>query len=473
MGTIVTGVEAGKPINSTNDGSNGTINSPFYIPTSGTDREAKKDSIHFMAGSTLSDGTTTKEYASPYYRDITNGKEVFANYPDVKTGVKELSVAVSDIEIKGLKPETWYYIYIVREGGGDPSHIVEIYRVQTTKVKVPEVVVTGTSTTATMTPSEDCELAFALVEYNSLPSFIRDATGGAESVLKQMMERANGTTGPSKFDKTTDNDLKKRVAEYVLGSSEGTGTAPVGIWKLPDGENYKDPITAGQKVTWDFEQYMTAPNSEYVVLVIARHQYGGTGGADYGFGAVRALYTQDKVPPEFTGKDSKFLRAAITTCSNPDKWNDGSWSNNPYAYTYTGSVSITFSKDIYFHDNNDNTRYAVYYEANPSAPTTPGEPQRKGLLSLLGGGAQANGHLSVGTRKGSVGRTITLNLENIAANEEIIVFAQGQICNRSDYTTKYILTLTFDPTLKENDYDSSVITDRGLPGFRVEWKEAT
>ena len=104
VGTIVTGVEAGKPINSTNDGSNGTINSPFYIPTSGTDREAKKDSIHFMAGSTLSDGTTTKEYASPYYRDITNGKEVFANYPDVKTGVKELSVAVSDIEIKGLKP---------------------------------------------------------------------------------------------------------------------------------------------------------------------------------------------------------------------------------------------------------------------------------------------------------------------------------------------------------------------------------
>ena len=216
---------------------------------------------------------------------------------------------------------------------------------------------------------------------------------------------------------------------------------------------------------------MTAPNSEYVVLVIARHQYGGTGGADYGFGAVRALYTQDKVPPEFTGKDSKFLRASITTCNAPDKWLDGSWSNNPYAYTYSGTVSIRFSKDIYFHDTNDNTRYAVYYEANPTQPTTPGEPQRKGLLSLLGGGAQANGHLSVGSRKGSVGNTITLNLDNIAANEEIMIFSQGLICNRSDYTSTYALTLTFDPSLKENDYDSSVITDRGMPGFRVEWKK--
>ena len=481
VGTIVTGVEAGKPVNSFNDGSTapgeqGYINpatNHTYIPLNGDDRDnsTNKPNIHFVSGTTLSDGTTTKEYASPYYRDITNGKEVFANYPDVKTGVEELSVAVSDIEIKGLKPKTWYYIYIVREGGGDPSHIVEIYRVKTTEVKVPEVVVNGTSTTATMTPSEDSELAFALVEYNSLPGFIRDATGGADSVLKQMMERENDTTGPSKFDKNPDTDLKKRVAEYVLGSSEGTGTAPVGIWKLPDGEDYKDPITAGQKVTWDFEEYMTAPNSEYVVLVIARHQYGGTGGADYGFGAVRALYTQDKVPPEFTGKDSKFLRASITTCNAPDKWLDGSWSNNPYAYTYSGTVSIRFSKDIYFHDTNDNTRYAVYYEANPTQPTTPGEPQRKGLLSLLGGGAQANGHLSVGSRKGSVGNTITLNLDNIAANEEIMIFSQGLICNRSDYTSTYALTLTFDPSLKENDYDSSVITDRGMPGFRVEWKK--
>lgn len=459
VGTIVTGVEAGKPINSTNDGSNGTINSPFYIPTSGTDREANKNSIHFMAGSTLSDGTTTKEYASPYYRDITNGKEVFANYPDVKTGVEELSVAVSDIEIKGLKPKTWYYIYIVREGGGDPSHIVEIYRVQTTEVKVPSIVVNGTNTTATMTPSEDCELSFALVEYNSLPDYIRNATGSAATVLQQMMERQTGTSGPSKFDVNGNEDVKKKVAEYVLGTAGGMGEGYAGSWTLPDGDKYKDPISAGQQVTWNFEEQMTSPKSEYVLLVIARHQYGGTDGADYGFSAIRALYTPDKVPPEFQGtdKESNFLVAAV----NPDGVTPGDqgWKNHPEDYTYSGSVGISFSKDIFYLEGG--VRYTIVYG-------TAGSGQKK-LGDLLGGTAIQLGTATVKATTGTVGASFVLELDEIRPYQQIIIFSGGEVSNGSSYTMKYRLTLTFDPTLTQYDYGNAVSPNGApiVPGFRV------
>lgn len=439
-----------------------TGSSYTYIPTSGSDRDgASKDHIYFMTGN----NGEPQKYGTPAYGNIIDGQNFYRSNPDAKAGVYEYTGSADPIPITGLKPETWYYIYIVRQGGGDPNQIVEIYKVQTTKVNVPSIVVNGTSTTATMTPSEDCELSFALVEYNSLPDFIRNAASGSDTVLKQMMERDSGTTGPSKFDKTTDNDLKKQVAEYVLGSSAGTGTAPVGTWTLPDGQEYKDPISKGQSVTWNFEDEMTSTSSEYVLLVIARHRYGGTGGADYGFGAVRALYTPDKVPPVYVNdnKDSRYHIASIK-CDDTTAWGNGTWQDRPNAYTYSGTVTIGFSKDIYFHDNTNNTRYDVVYDTAATG--------QKSLLDIMGGSAVINGHIEVPTGStGKVGSSITLSVKGIEAGEQIVIFASGQIANRSDYTTRYRLTLTFDPFLMRSNFYDGVIADTGMPGFQVSWVE--
>lgn len=459
-GGIPTTLPDGTEINDKNDGRDGsTLVGKSYIPTNGSDRAGtNKANIHFMTGG---DGGTPGQYAAPYYRNIINPKDVFTS-EDVKSGVYEYSGSADEIPITGLKPNTPYYIYIVRQGGGDPNNIVEIYRVNTTEVQVPSIVVTGTGADATMTPDQDStEIAFALVEYNNLPDFIRNTKIDGTTVLELMTKRNTGTTGKSGFDAKATEAQKKQVAEYILGTGSGLGTVVAGRWKLPDGQEYKDYIKKDQPVPWNFAKEMTAPKSEYVVLAIARHRYGGTNGADYGFGAARPLYAEDPIPPEFVGTDegvNKFLVASVKPQNVPPTVTN--WQDHAADYDYSGSVSIGFSKEIFYFDTG--VRYEIVYD-------TAGDGQ-KSVGDLLGGTAIGAGTAKVKSgRTGKVGGTIELELENIRENQQIIIFASGQVCNGSSRPMTYRLTLTFDPTLTTYDYGWAAAPGAGRisPGFRV------
>ena len=461
-GVVTTAINESTPVNHTNDGSNGAPTGKTYVPTDGLDREKNANFIHYMTGGTdANNKPIPAEYFTPHYTDIYNGAEKFAMNPDIKTGIKELGIASEKVEITGLKPKQWYYIYIVRQGGGDPNNIVEIYRVETTEVDVPWVTVGTTSTTTVvMHPSEDCELNYALVALNSLPEFIRS---NDYAVLKQMMERNTSTTGKSKFDVEAASNVKKQMAEYILGGGGfgGTDTMPVMFW-TSDGQQDKDFVPES------FERWMTAAQTEYVLLVAARHKYGGTGGDDYGFGAVRGLRAPDKVPPEFVNDNWKpgFLSGTIK-CDDATAWENGKWQDNPSAYTYSGSVTINFSRDVFYHDNTNNTLYSVVYSG-----ATDGQ---KNVVDIMGGSAVVNSHAKAPDGKtGSIGSSITLTLEKIEEGERIVIFSGGRISNGSDYTTDYRLTLEFDPWLHASDFTQGVIpgADRGRPGFKVSWAQA-
>ena len=455
-----------------NDGSTGsTVVGKSYIPTDGSDRDSgtNKNNIHFTTGG--EDGGRGK-YASPAYTDIASG-----NFPSNVYVPKEplkYTNTVAEVNITGLRPETTYYIYIVLEGGGAPDQVVEVYRVKTTKADKPSIQVTGTSTTATMIPSEDCELSFALVQLTRLPSYMTTVPTGGTSILSQMMTRANaGTTGPSQFDADGAEDMKKKIANYVLGVVEGTDSAPDEFWTLPKDDPNRPGtiISKNESVFWDFEDYLKSESSEYVLLVIARHPYGGTGGNDYGFSAIRSLFKPDRVPPVFQNNTEKTgVQVAAVSCDNEADWKDGTWQDNPMAYTYSGTVTIGFSKDIYFHDNTDNLRYEIWR----TTPTASGggtyANKYKLLETVLGGDAIASKTAKV-SGTGQVGNEFTLELEEIKPYQTIVVFASGKICNRSDYSTNYRLTLTFDPTLKTSDYRNGVFASTGQPGFTYKWEE--
>ena len=133
-------------------------------------------------------------------------------------------------------------------------------------------------------------------------------------------------------------------------------------------------------------------------------------------------------------------------------------------------MTIGFSKDIYFHDNTDNLRYEIWR----TTPTASGggtyANKYKLLETVLGGDAIASKTAKV-SGTGQVGNEFTLELEEIKPYQTIVVFASGKICNRSDYSTNYRLTLTFDPTLKTSDYRNGVFASTGQPGFTYKWEE--
>ena len=440
-----------------------------YIPEDGDDRDNGDyaDDILFTRAS------GSKMYASPTYLQVYNGSSTWRNNAKVKTGYKDVdsSATIEYITVDGLDSKTQYYICIVLEGyGGGHDEIVQIYRQDTTVPRVPEVIVTGTSTSAIISTTEDCEMSIVLVEYNSLPSSIR-GNGGANTPLYQMMYRANNRTdGPSIFDISGSDGNKNNVLQYVTGTSGGTSTSVAGSWKLPgvgpDGKTYSE-ITKGTTLTFDFDDYMTSAASEYVVLVVARHHSGGTTIMDYGYGAARGLYTPDKVPPEFVNGnyDPLYLEASITGCSNETAWSQGWWQERPNIYTYSGSITIRFSKNIYWHNIEDNTMYTIVYDKKPTA-SKEGENPKKYIGDLI----ESSATITFSRDSGSVTNSFTITFSGISAYQTITFPSDGWLCNGSDYSNKKILTLTFDPNLTSANFTKGVVTPIGQPGFKVSWE---
>ncbi|MDE6590510.1 MAG: hypothetical protein K2K53_09265, partial [Oscillospiraceae bacterium] len=211
------------------------LDNKTYIPTSGPDRDAWEDYIYFMTGTEDGKPLSTE---FPIYSNVTKGKDSYLGLEGVFTPDPiNYTSAIEKREITGLKAETTYYVYMVLQGGPTAtSHVVQVYRVKTEKVRVPVITVLGTSSNSvSMQPSEDCELAFALVELNNLPDFFgkyEDET----SVIWRMINPDISAGGRSKFDTSnTDKDIKDKdeVVKYVLGESySGSLQAPKRTWKI-------------------------------------------------------------------------------------------------------------------------------------------------------------------------------------------------------------------------------------------------
>ncbi len=449
-------------INSDNDGSGGkdgtggAANAPTsgktYIPEDGAGRNTYSPYIYYMSGGDTD--PNNKIYTNPSYGYITNAKQYYGDNANVYVPEAPASYVSSTVHetMRGLKADTWYYIFVVLEGNGAPDQVVQVYRQKTGPVIPPELNVQGNTDTAEVTPNQDANVWFALIELNALPERIfgryyktndkGELVEDKDSVIYQMINQPKKYG--SQFDTSTDKDKKKQVYDYISGANTlSTDNQPVLRSKLFDNTTFNDKVYNGlmaeETATLELKNYMTSKSAEYVLLVMARHPSGGEDAAeDFRFGAVNSLFTQDEEPPELkvvNGRNGTYLRVDIQKVYKNGVLNDTQdWRNNPYDYTYTGSVTITFDKPIFVLDGG--RRYGIYYRLPQNVS------DGKVLSSLIGGSA----NVSTKNAQEQVKNEIVLTFNQISANGTITLFNSGLICNGSSFTTP-VIRLTFDPTI--------------------------
>lgn len=446
-----------------------------YIPDNGTDRQ----SVHAQNSKAIAYMEGNPGYSAPSYLRIVNPN--YANN-DIKTGRARYTGSALRIDVSGLKPETTYFAYFVLQGGGEVYSPVECYKFTTTKVQVPVVTVQSESPNASMTTSEDSYLSYALVEYNHIPTWIRTTQfprtitikdennqdtvvtvpSTVRTVLDAMIVQVQGENGKSYFDmyaEYVDSNLKDRVMRYIRGDyQESPLYEPQNRWRDRN-------LKAGDLERGEFDRYMEQ-DLEYIVLATARHVYGGEDGNSYGFKAIRALYKEDTVPPEYDG--DPVILATITKVSREEGGtNIPNWANNPNytQFLYSGYVTIRFSKELYQVDGN--VRKAVW----PTNKTLLPAQQRTAIAikDVLDGSIDAF-KIRSGSEKEGASSSFSFEFTELRMGEGITLFRTGNISNGSGYTTGKKLNLSFDPTLTGKDYEGSYMDTLKLPGFRVSWK---
>lgn len=516
VGDIVTAVKAGVPVNSFSDGStkageDGYIppsDNNTYVPLGGSDRDkdSNKTMIHFMTGGTDADGKEAPaEYYAPKYRDIYNGPDVYPRnkYPNIRTGTVEIGGALEEVPITGLTPNTWYYIYIVREGGGDPSHFVEIYRVKTDVAQPPIITMESGSTDATMTTIDRnnttqrvaTTLNYVLVAWDSLPAFFTEKTytWGTEkaTIIQALISRTAGPESMTLFDLYVDTakaddgtsaaTCRDRVMRYVTSNGDGYNIEqrPIRQWTV----NY-DPANptyangAFQNFTADLPENTS---SECVVLAVAVGLNAGTSADNYGFAAARGLYRPDPLPPVFqpettpdnTGVSylsiSGGLRAytdkECTAANEVKNWGQSD-SAEIMGYYYSGTVLVRFTKPLYQVTtfNNNRVRRAVCADDSVTASAT--QVNVKDAITISG---VTKNDLTITGNGSGAQQDFTITFKGMRYNSTI-TFLQGQIANSSPTggISDYRLTLQFDPFLKTTDFGNHL--DMYVGGFRAAWR---
>lgn len=496
-GTIVTALPDGTEINSTNDSIN-TGSSMTYIPTDGLDRIANAAHIYYEQGN----GGKPGEYLYPTYRDIINGEETYKRNSDIKTGVKDAGTWVEPISITGLKAETWYYIYVVRQGGGEPNRIVEIYRVRTEKAKPPIITMDSGSADATMTtidrdgqkPRIATTLNYVLVAWDSLPDFFTEKeynwNGLDATIIEALINRTAGPNSMTYFDayvgSATGPDgsasqYKDQVMRYVTSNGDGypIEKRPIKQWTVnydPSNPDYANGV---------FENFTAHlpenTSSECVVLAVAVGLNAGTSVDNYGFAAARGLYRPDPEPPAFipetkpnddgvsylsiAGRIRAYSDEACTT--EVTDWGTKS-ENEILGYYFKGTVVVKFTKPLYqvTQYNGNRVRRAVYTEAVPESATKVNIKDaitiagiNKDKLTITGSGSGAQQDFTITFSGASAGTSIT--------------FLIGQIANSSPTggISDKRLTLRFDPLLTQTTFGG--LTDLRVGGFRATWSAIT
>ncbi len=512
VGTIVTGVTANAPVNSFSDGTtdpkkpDGSNNPDYidpatnktYVPTSGSDRDAHATDIHFMSGGgTDTDGKgIPAEYYAPYYRDIINGAEVYRNNPVIKTGIKELGTSVEPIPITGLNPNTWYYIYIVREGGGDPNNIVEIYRVKTDVAQPPIITMDSGSTDATMTtidrngtkPRVASTISYALVAWDSLPAFFteKEYTWGSSykgTIIQAMISRTNGPNSMTYFDAYVDTAkdddgapaavYRDSVMRYVTSNGDGYPIEQRPLrptWQVnydPNNPTYQNGVNQ------PFADYLPEnTSSECVVLAVAVGLNAGTSADNYGFAAARGLYRPNPNPPEFVGT-TPYLAVVGRLRAYTDEdctkevigWQTRKESSIRNFY-FSGSVQVQFSSPVYqaIRDSNNNRL--------KRAVLTNTATDDKTEVNVLEAIATSMAELDVrNTSATGAQQNFTFDFTGVSANDYITFLGEGDIVNSSPtgQPSPYRVQLVFDPLLTNRDFGADVVDDmvRIEGGFRV------
>ena len=512
VGELGTSVDGNTMIGLTNDGRDITENQwsdpsflagyfrngKTYIPTGGNDiTNTTRNYIQFVSG-----GETDEEkmYKAPQYlRQVYNVGEALP----VPSADKRVEVTIPN-----LTPEQEYYVYIVLEGGGDPSPVMQIYRVDTTASTPPVITMSSGSTDATMTALDkdngnrvNAEITYGLVEWNSLPTFFTERTYtwsngsqnyGSGTILWAMITRTAGPNSKTVFDECVDTavssnggsaaDYKKAAMDYLTTAGENyeVNLRPIKTWTVlydPNRSEYASGVY--QNFAGNPSYLPENTSSECVVLAVARIANAGTGVENCGFAAARGLYRPDPDPPAFAPEKSAPYRNGTyyLTISSLMAYDNRActgrevdWRSvppsNPTRLTslyYKGKITISFDKPVYQYDGN--VKRAVC-----TTPSLRGNPTDTQIHILDALNISSSAVLEVEHNRDGAQQNFTISFTGMYYSDTI-TFLHGEIANSSPQggTTQKQLTLRFDPLLTMKDYNPDSYIEMWVGGFVATW----
>ena len=278
---------------------------------------------------------------APLASDITGNK--YLNNPSYIAGSGSYNGSIQHINLTGLEASTKYIAYFVLKGESPESTSnVYAFRFETAEVVRPILSIDAFTTIATIKADRDAKVSYVVfTAAMTNPPYtdtlrqhlIDNPTGstygrkwndsyGEYTLLKAMstpVEENNASIG-SVFDLFAKQDIKDAIATMVMSGQGGSNIVASGSLTLnASNNNTSKPI--------DFSKSMQLGN-QYWIVAVGQSPLG----SGYAFSANYPLYVTDTQPPRV----SNIATAITATLGTPTR------------PAYSGTVSISFDKDLYY-----------------------------------------------------------------------------------------------------------------------------
>ena len=403
----------------------------------------------------------------PNRNNIVNARNVYRQYIsgsytyNSRDGAPETLTIPDPTSGTLLDPLNEYYIYIVLEGAsGNPASRsnVYIYNFKTTETAKPKINLRDGSGGRVRVNTNNVPAIQANIDY----VYLTTSQLTANSILTQQF--FNGINAPSLSDNVPNSNPAKTYQDLVPNTYKTTQSGTTTInFRVIDAlieadtngysffDNYADPGTkaavadivrrtsAGgdaprgniNPVTNSlFDEKNVIDKSadmrkgEYYYVIAVGHHISGT---TDGYRAISRILVPDPEPPRI---DSLSTSGSFDTATKK----------------FTGTLTINFTKPVYWVRQNDPNSVGIPVannENNKPTSSVPNDPEKDyyGVLKVLGGAATPN--LTIRGNAGtSAAQSFVFNVKDAELYQDIVIFRDdGRIANASGQSDGQVLTL--------------------------------
>ena len=287
-------------------------------------------------------GLTAGNVELPRADTITSGTYL-NKAPTYIAGTGRYDGSLQTVKISGLAASTKYIAYFVLQGESEESTSnVYAFRFETAEVVRPILTINAFTTSAIIKSDRDAKVSYVLfTNATSVPPYTEslkkylienpgdslygkrwDPSYETLTLLEAMstpVEVSNAPIG-SVFDLFAKQTIKETIANMVMSGQGGSNIVASGSLTLnASNNNTSKPI--------DFSKFMQLGN-QYWIVAVGQSPLG----SGYAFSANFPLYVTDTQPPRV----SNIATAITATLGTPTR------------PAYSGTVSISFDKDLYY-----------------------------------------------------------------------------------------------------------------------------
>lgn len=384
----------------------------------------------------------------------------------IKAGFGRYDSSVATVQVTGLQPKTKYVAYFVLKGEAQASYspLVYCFRFETGDVATPIISLLDSSPQVGVKTSTDADVDWILIAsnmvntqailnapfYNYIGVNEHDLDGVDLAKKQKEFEDKVLQFFPELKDEN-DPHLQVKVID-ALSASIGND-ASMSVFDRYAGKMIYDQVltvirqsagtsylTARGNLETEADNYKyVAPEgmtgvTQYYFIAAARH----TMGTQYGFKAVPNIHMVNADPPDVV---TVITQLDTAKDSGGQKVNIEDVVDSPGKYTYSGKVSVSFTKPPYHVYRDEKTGKYITTKLTDST-----------LKNLIGGNVK-NATVA--------GQTIEIEFENVKAGSSFLFFKDGWIGDVYGNMQTKLLRLTFKAPF--------VNPDKELPEFIWEW----